>query len=568
MTDRDHAHRAPIVPQRTPSGRTTVTVSLPDDIRTVPVGTTPYEVLPSAVDDHPVVAAIVDGVIMPLDTPLLSDVSVKALTTAEREGQRIYRRSAALMLLEAAAEIDPDRTFSLGSSLSTHQWIDVTGPDGEPLERLAPRLEARMRAMVAADIAIRHEWWAAQEAIDWFRDRGWTSPALLLHMSREFAVRLVTCGSLRYLGLSALTSRAGRIGQFSVRAVDGRLLLIAGGDERTSAEVASRAYADVLHQHARWLASLGVNSVGEFNEKCVRGHVADTIRVAEGFHEKRFTHIADTIASRSGVRIVCVAGPSSSGKTTFIKRLSVQLQVNGLDPVNVSLDDYYKDRERCPRDASGDYDFEALEALDLALLGDQMARLLRGETVKLARFNFQSGRSIPDGGREVRLREGGLLVLEGIHGLNPSLLGPGVEAAQVYRIFIQPLASLAFDPLSRVNPTDLRLIRRIVRDRHTRNATAAESIARWPAVRRGEHAHIFPHISRADVVFDTSLIYELSVLKVYAERYLLEVPRSDPAFATAFRLRELIDRFVAIYPDHVPPTSILREFIGASSFEY
>lgn len=553
---------------RTSPRHATVSVATTSGRKQMPTGVTPYDLLPPDVDGLPVVAALVEGNVVPLDTPLSTDVRVQALTTAHWEGQRIYRRSAALLLLEAAASLEPDRRFSLGSSLSNHQWIEVTPSEGLDLAELSARLETRMRAMVEHDLHIRHEWWPVEEAIAWFNDRGWESSALLLHLSREPAVQLVSCGALYFLSLGALASRAGRISRFSVKAVSDRLLLVAGGDEKSTAMAASHAYGDVLRQHARWLASLGVRSVGAFNTSCVRGQVSDIIRVAEGFHEKRFTHIADTIASRSGVRVVCIAGPSSSGKTTFIKRLRVQLQVNGLDPLTVSLDDYYKDRERCPRGADGDYDFEALEALDLELLASQLERLLRGETVRLARFDFVQGRSLPEGGKEVCLGETGLLMLEGIHGLNPALLGPRVSPDVVFRIFIQPMSSLSFDPLSRVNPSDLRLIRRIVRDRHGRKTTAAESIARWPSVKRGEHEHIFPFIPQADVVFDTSLIYELSVLKVYAERYLLEVPRSDPAFATAVRLRQLIDRFVAIYPDHVPPTSILREFIGASSFEY
>lgn len=546
----------------------TVVVTETARIRSLPTGATPNDILPDEVDGFPVVAALMDGTIVPLDTPIATDVRVQPLTTAHWEGQRIYRRSAGMMLLEAAAELEPDRQFSLGSSVSSQQWIEVAPQDGLNLAELALRVEKRMHEMVKADVPFRHEWWAVEEAITWFRKRGWDSPALLLHMSREPAVRLVTCGKLHFLSLGALASNAGRISRFVVKASDGHLLLVTEGDRTAEASAASRAYVEVLHHHARWLESLGVRSVGEFDESCVLGQVSDTIRVAEGFHEKRFTHIADTIASRSGIRIVCIAGPSSSGKTTFIKRLRVQLQVNGLDPVNVSLDDYYKDRAHCPRDANGEYDFEALEALDVELLGHQLERLLQCEKVRLAHFDFTTGRSHPDGGKEVSLGENCLLMLEGIHGLNPALLGNAVDPNVVFRIFIQPMMSLPFDPLSRVNPSDLRLIRRIVRDRHARKTTAAENIARWPSVRRGEHLHIFPFIPQADVVFDTSLIYELSVLKVYAERYLLEVSRTDPGFATAVRLRELIDRFVAIYPDHVPPTSILREFIGASSFEY
>jgi uridine kinase len=277
--------------------------------------------------------------------------------------------------------------------------------------------------------------------------------------------------------------------------------------------------------------------------------------------------IADEIRSRSQeVDIVCIAGPSSSGKSTFIKRLRVQLKVNGINPVGLGLDDYYVDRDKTPRDTDGDYDFETLQALQLELLHDHVAALLRGEKITTARYDFKQGKSRKDGGETLQLGARDVLLIEGIHGLNPALLGD-IPVRHVYRIFVCPLMQLSFDHLSRVHASDVRLIRRIVRDRHGRGHTAAQTIERWPKVREGERLHIYPHQPNADAVFDSSLVYELSALRVYAERYLLEVPRHDPAFTTAIRLIHLLDRFVSIYPDHVPATSLLREFIGGSGFE-
>jgi uridine kinase len=261
--------------------------------------------------------------------------------------------------------------------------------------------------------------------------------------------------------------------------------------------------------------------------------------------------------------VVCISGPSSSGKTTFIKRLSVQLQVNGARPVGLSLDDYYVDRDKNPRDERGEYDFEAFEALRIELFQDHVQRLLRGESVRTARYHFSTGRSDPEGGATLALGPDDVLLLEGIHGLNPRLF-EALPAGSVYRVFVCPLAQLPFDRLTRVHASDVRLLRRIVRDRHTRGSLAASNVLRWPSVRAGERKHIFPYQHHADAVFDSSLIYELSVLKVFAERYLLEVPQDDPAYATAFRLLGLLDRFVTIYPDHVPPTSLLREFVGGA----
>jgi len=263
-----------------------------------------------------------------------------------------------------------------------------------------------------------------------------------------------------------------------------------------------------------------------------------------------------------------VAGPSSSGKTTFIKRLTVQLQIDGVNPIGVSLDDYYVDRDRTPRDAHGEWDFEAVEALDVALLREQVGRLLAGEKVKLARYDFKTGTSHPEGGPELQLHRGDVLMLEGIHGLNPALLGDLPGPGALFRIFIHPATALPFDRLSRTSTTDLRLLRRIVRDRHQRGYSAADNILRWPSVQAGEREHIYPFQGEADAVFDSALVYEPAVLKVFAERYLLEVPPEHPAYPTAHRLRYLVDQYVSIYPDHVPPTSLVREFIGGSGFEY
>jgi uridine kinase len=289
--------------------------------------------------------------------------------------------------------------------------------------------------------------------------------------------------------------------------------------------------------------------------------------VAEGFHERRIATIADEIARRgSEMDIVSIAGPSSSGKTTFIRRLCVQLKVNGITPVGLGLDDYYVDREATPRDETGDYDFEALEALNLPLLHEHLKALLAGERVKTPRYDFVTGKSRGDAGDCVSLGKRDVLLLEGIHGLNPALLG-SVPAHRVYRILVCPLMQLSLDHATRVHASDVRLIRHIVRDRYTRGSNAAQTIARWPKVRAGERRYIYPHQTRADAVFDSSLVYELSVLRVYAERYLLEVSRTDGAYPTALRLMHFLDRFVSIYPDHVPGTSILREFIGGSGFE-
>lgn len=547
--------------------------------REVRTGTPVRDVLPATCEGARVVAGLVDRRPVSLAAPLVADASVDALTVAHWEGGRILRASRGLVLLEAAAKVLPGHAIRLGPSLGVAQRIVF---DAQPadLAETARALDAEVQRLIAADAPVREEIWAIDEALDHFTLQGWNDAVSLLRESREATITTVSCGGVYAPRMTPLVSSTGLALGCAVDVDDGAVILRhdeegprepAGGVEpREAAPGGTVATRDgMVREHERWLASMEVDSVGAFNRACVTGRVASIIHVAEGFHEKRIGRLADDIAARlPATRVVCVAGPSSSGKTTFLKRLSVQLQVMGIRPVGLSLDDYYVDRARTPRDANGEYDFEALEAIDLALLANHLERVTKGEAVRSARYDFVLGKSDPSGGPELSLGPRDVLLLEGIHGLNPRLLaGTGAEETAL-KVFIMPMTSLPFDRLWRVNPSDVRLLRRIVRDRHTRNHDAAATIMRWPSVRAGEREHIFPFFDRADAVFDTSLVYELSVLKVYAERYLLEVPPTSPAYTTAFRLRQLIDRFVAIHTEHIPPTSILREFVGESSFVY
>ncbi len=547
----------------------------------VRTGTPAANLLPTEVNGRPVVAALIDRKAVPLLTPIASEGSIEPLTTAHWEGRKIYRASVGLLLLEAARRVEVRLDLRLGPSLGSGQIVEVNG-SGDPhdLPALACTLSEMMRTLAIGDAPCRQELWTAEEATTHFLERGWTDAAALLRTWRDPTVPLVSAGEVYALALGPVVPSLGMLRGFSVQANDGDLVLSFGDEDLHGApgleaalsmhgsSAQRRREASMAHDHRGWLDAFGVTSVGAFNELCVSGKVSELIRMSEGFHEKRVGRIADEIAARRGdVRVISIAGPSSSGKTTFIKRLVVQLLIDGLEPLAISLDDYYLDRERSPRDENGEFDFEAFEALDIPLLQQHFARLLTGERVKTARYDFQSGKSQSAGGPELEMKPGVVLLLEGIHGLNPRLWSGLLEPHQVFRIFIEPATALAFDRLTRASVADLRLIRRIVRDRHQRGHTAAANIARWPSVRAGERKHIFPFEPQADAIYDSSLIYEPAVLKVFAERYLLEVPETDPAFTTSYRLRQLIDRFVAIYPDHVPSTSILREFIGGSGWE-
>lgn len=543
--------------------------------RQVPTGTRLKDLLPAEVDGALVVAGLLGERPVSLSTPVFTDTVVTPLTVAHWEGRQIYSQSVGLLLLEAALMEAPLLRVRLGPSRGLTQVVQVEGGQDGTAADLAGRLAEAMRRHAATDAPFRLEYWATDEALAWFQQRGWTDAARLLRLRRQATVRLVSCGECYALSMGPLLPSTGLIQGFTLTPhPEGLALGLGERDPRTRGRPAAATPpatrdGDMAGEHQRWLTAMGVDSVGALSELCIDGRVSQLIRVAEGFHEKRISRIADQIAAaRDRVRIISIAGPSSSGKSTFIKRLTVQLQIDGVNPVALGLDDYYVDRERTPRDERGEWDFEALTALDLPLLQDHVRRLLAGETVKTPRYDFLTGLSRPGAGHELTLRPGDALMLEGIHGLNPGLLGPIPRQGELFRVFIHPATSLPFDRLTRVSTTDLRLLRRIVRDRHQRGYKAAENIARWPSVQAGERAHIFPFQHQADAVFDSALVYEPAVLKIFAERYMLEVPPDHPAFPTAHRLRYLVDRFVSIHPEHVPPTSLLREFIGGSGFEY
>ena len=567
---------------------TTIRVTTEEGERSIPTGTVIESLLPSHVDGKQVVAGLVNRRATSSVARLASDCHLAPLTVEHWEGWRIYQCSVSLLLLEAASRLSPPLTIRISSSLGFAQRIEVMcGEVGRSVIDLADALQKTMHHLVDDDRPLREEVWTIEEAQAHFAQVGWSNGLELLQTSRDATASIVSYGDVHSLQMGPLVARTGQLSGFRVIPDEGYrgLLLLYGKKPQEESQLTegwrsrgtrhsvvvkaiSKHSVELAGNYQRWLSTVGITSVGEFNKACISDSVSQLIRVAEGFQEKRLSQIADELQSHaSQVKVVCIAGPSSSGKTTFIKRLSVQLKVNGIHPRSISLDDYYVDRESTPLDADGEYDYESFDALRTELLQDNLERLLAGETVRTARYDFKTGRSAPGAGPELTLYPNDMLILEGIHGLNPRLLD-NISEQSIFRIYICPLAQLPFDRLNRVHSSDLRLLRRVVRDRHGRGTNAASTIMRWPSVRRGERRNIFPFQHNNDAVFDSSLIYELSVLKVYAERYLLEVPQDDPAYTTAFRLLQLLDRFVSIYPDHVPPTSILREFIQGSGFGY
>ncbi len=504
-----------------------------------------------------------------LDTSIRYACKLTPVTYAQREGTAVYRRSACLILFEAAKELYPEAEVIVGQSLAGGYYFDLRAPVPLPSDHLA-QIEARMRQIVAEDRVFQRQTITSEEAVQHFRDEGYEDKIKLLTTTRWIEVRLVGCGVFQDIQHGPVVPSTGYIDQFEVVPYEPGFVL--RFPEPYSSELRPTMAPEpglfqIYKETKAWNRILGVVNVGQLNEACLSDEIREVIKIAEGFHEKKIAEFADVVASRRGkVRLVLIAGPSSSGKTTFSKRLMIQLRVNGLRPVTLSTDNYFLGREQTPLDEQGKPDFECLEAVDVALFNQHLEQLLGGQEAQIPTYDFFTGMRAPQA-TPMRLGPDDILIVEGIHGLNPKLT-EAVPADSKLKIYISALTQLGLDDHNRIMTTDVRLIRRIVRDRHYRGHAAARTLGMWPSVLRGERQNIFPFQESADLMFNSTLIYEPAVLRVFAERFLLEVPSDDPSFGEAYRLLHFVRMFVPLFPDEVPPTSILREFIGGSSFSY
>ena len=551
----------------------TVVVSFEAERRRVASGTTVEQFLTQTLGSVPrdVVAALVNRRLVMLDYPLLGfQVDLEAVRTSSREGEAVARQSASIVLLEAVRELYPEARLVVGQSLGGgyfYSWHSQT--------RLTPQtvasIERRMHEICAENRRFERRRATTEEAEAIFRAGGDDSKLALLATHRSSTVALVSCGAFVDISHNVTAPSTGRVRGFAVVPYEDGLLLRFprnGGAAHLPPLTPQPKLFAVYRETRRWTEVLGVANVGSLNRMCLSGEISEQIRIAEGFHEKKIAGIADSLGEEAGrLRLVLVAGPSSSGKTTFIRRLAVQLRVNGIHPVGLSLDNYFLDRDRTPVGADGKPDYEALEALDLELFNAHLAALLRGDEVQMPRYDFVRGKRAEPANRvRQRLLPTQVLLVEGIHALNHRLTEAVAERAK-YRVFISALTQLTLDNHNRIFTSDTRLLRRIVRDRLFRGHPATRTLEMWGAVRRGEARGIFPFQEEADVIFNSALVYEPAVLRVYAERFLLEVPREHPAYTEAYRLLKFLSWFVPVFPDEVPHTSILREFIGGSPFE-
>ncbi len=552
----------------------TVEVKYGGVLHRVEAGTRVEEFLQGVDGEIPdtVLAALVNRRQVMLDFPLNGRAELELVRYGSRSAELVYKRSVSLMLYEACMELFPEAQLVIGQSLGNCYHYEVRG-EHPAFEDMARALEERMLELHREARPFVRETVTIEEVEDFFRERGCEDKLALLSTRRSSTVHTIRCGQFVDLAHSPYAPHTGCLPTFAVKAYgDGILLRFPrrGNRDRLPPFKAKPTLYATYVETRTWQDLLGVRHVGDLNRLALNGEIKDLIHISEGLHEKKIAAIADEIAARmeEGLRLVTIAGPSSSGKTTFAKRLGIQLRVAGIEPVGLSLDDYYVDRDRTPRDEDGRHDFENIEAIDLDLFHEQLAELLEGREVLTPRYDFVTGMRKPkEKWKALRLEEGQILVIEGIHGLNPRLT-ENVPANRKFRIFASALTQLAIDNHNRIFTSDARLIRRIVRDRFFRGFTAERTLELWERVRRGEGRWIFPFQEEADVMFNSALVYEPAVLKTYAERFLLQVPRTSHTYPEAYRLLKGLSIFVPIFPDEVPQTSILREFIGGSAFHY
>ena len=481
---------------------------------------------------------------------------------------RAYTRTLFFVLCKAVHDIYPDATVAIDIPVSNGYFVDLQIGHEVTLDDVS-RIRREMQTMIERALPIHRHETTTEEAVQMFEKLRYYSKAKLLRSTgRLYTTYYDLDGYYDYYYGSLLTNTS-QLYLFGLeKYYNGLLLRIpsATNPGELGELVPQDKMFGIFKEHHQWQDIIRLRTVGDLNEAIVKGYSSRLIQISEALQEKKISQIADEIARRRGIKIVLIAGPSSSGKTTTCKRLSVQLAVNGIYPVGISLDDYFLDRDLTPRDADGDYDFEHLHALNIPLLNDQMNALLRGEEVELPRYNFQTGKSQPSG-KKLQLQGNEVLVVEGIHALNPELTAQ-IPPEQIFRVYASALTTILLDKHNYIPTTDNRLLRRIIRDHKYRGVSALDTIRRWPSVRRGENRWIFPYQENADAMFNTAMLFELAVIREQAIPLLEAVDENCEEYAEAYRLLKFLRYIKPIPADQIPPTSLLREFLGGSSFEY
>jgi uridine kinase len=518
--------------------------------------------------EHRIIAARFNNKVVRLSYPLTTDGRLSFVTLDSSDGMSVYRRSLAFVMIRASRELFPEARVYIRHSLSKGYYCELGL--GRVLEvRDLEKLRARMSEIVKADEPFIRLEVPVEEALRTFQEDDQVDKVGILKYRKEPTVAIYKLGDFTDYFYGCLAPSTGYVDKFELRDYPPGFILRFPlyEDPTTIPEFQEqKKMAEVFREYVRWGQILGIEKVGDINEMVDLGETAEMIRVAEALHEKKMAYLADVIDSKlTRPRLVLVSGPSGSGKTTFSKRLAIQMRVNGLNNITVSLDNYFFDREETPRDETGEYDFEAPEAIDVSLLNSQLLDLFAGKEVDVPRFSFRYGKRV--GYRKMKLEPDQILILEGIHAINPSLT-PSIPSIMKFKIYVSALSQLNIDYHNRVPTTDTRKLRRIVRDNLFRGYNALDTLSRWASVRRGEDQYIFPYQEEADAMFNSSLPYELCVLKERAEELLSKVTNEVVEYSEARRLLRFLSYFVSIPPREVPRNSILREFIGGSIFKY
>ena len=514
------------------------------------------------------VSAKVNNKVEGLHYRVYHNKDVEFLDLHSPSGIRTYTRSLFLVLCKAVhdlytgSKVVIDIPVSNGYYCNLQLGHEITAEDVD-------RIRRRMQEIIDAKMPIQRYEATTEEAIKMFSDLGDMQKAKLLKSSGSlYCVYYVLDDYKDYYYGSMLTNTS-QLHLFGLEPYfDGVLLRLPSTQDpsKLGEMIRQDKMFEVFKEHHRWQSILGIKTVGDFNEAVKNGQATDLINVSEALQEKKISQIADTIAGRKGIKVVLIAGPSSSGKTTFCKRLSVQLLASGVKPVQISLDDYFVNRTETPKDENGELDYESIYALNISLINEQFNALFRGEEVELPKYNFQTGMSEKSGNR-LHLGENNVLVVEGIHALNP-VLTEQIADDKKFKIYASALTTILLDDHNYIPTTDNRLLRRIVRDYKYRGCSAQDTIHRWPSVRAGENKWIFPYQEQADIMFNTALLFELAVIKPQAEEVLEQVPENCEEYAEAYRLRKFLKYFAPLPFRNLPPTSLLREFLGGSSFKY
>jgi len=540
--------------------------------RKYPLGVTLQEVADdmNITSEFPVCGALVNNKVRELSFGVVKPKNIRFISYSHPDGQRMYIRSLFFLIYVAVKEVYPNARLKIDHAISRGFYCELEELE-EPFS--ADHVEAikkRMDELVEGDLPFDRQGKQLDKILAEYSTNGLDDKVRLYsEMGLLYAYIYYLNGLPNYFHGHLLPSTS-FLSKFDLEQFNGGMLLrVPSQQSYTQLRdfVRQDKLFSIFREYKDWAEIVGVDDIGKLNLLVKQGKAGDVIKIAEALHEKKVANIATTISEREPkVKIVLIAGPSSSGKTTFTKRLAVQLAVCGITARMISLDNYFVDRQHTPVDSEGNYDFEALEAIDIPFFNEQLNQLISGKAVEIPKFSFATGNRSFDG-EIIQLEENQVLIIEGIHGLNPNLL-PMIDPALTFKIFISALTSISIDDHNPISTTDNRLIRRMIRDSKYRGYTALETFKRWPSVRRGEEANIFPHQENADMMFNTALLYELGVLKKYAEPLLKSVPENQPEFSESLRLLKFLGYFKEIDDSEIPPTSLIREFLGGSSFKY